>query len=315
MMQKREFMQSSAMRPEKTMLIQPFTRYVSAFVTIWLTVGLFVGCSTHQVASGWKRAEIIANGIDNEWPSNPLFVGDDPPIAVHVVNDNQSLALCIETNNEGLKRHLLMDGLTVWMDPKGGEEEVFGIHVRGGSPIDTGRRLPAEAGAAPPTDNDHGPSGRQPQMPPIYPLGQAAVTYRDTTGPLTMAMDEVRRTGIDIGVGQGAGRSLVYEFNIAYKAAPSLEGLAPGMVIGIGILSGGSEPEDRRPATPDDHTRQEGPPGGGGGPESGSRMGGRPGGMMGGEQMGPGPGGPPPDAKQDRASVWLQVQLADGAKG
>ena len=268
-----------------------------------------------QIAGTWKHTEIVANGIDNEWPGDPLLVDDDLQMAIRMVNDNQSLALCIEMGSEDLKGHPHMDGLTVWIDPKGGKAEVFGIHVRGGSSMGPGPRPPAEAGTAPPTDRDHRrPGEKQPQVPPMEQLEQAAITYCDATGPLTMSMDEIRRTGIDIGVGHGTGRSLVYEFNIAFKAGPSLEDLKPGMVIGIGILSGGAEPEGRKTAAADGDKPQDGPPGRGGGPGPGGPMG-RPGGMMGGGETGSGHGGPPSGAKQDHAGVWFQVQLAGGVQG
>jgi len=117
----------------------------------------------------------------------------------------------------------------------------------------------------------------------------------DTTGPLTMTISEVRRTGIDIGVGQAGRGRLVYEFNIAFKAAPSLGGLKPGKVVGIGVLIGGSA--------------QDGPgKGSHGGPMGASGFDGGFGGPGGGMAGGPGAGGF--RKKDETFEVWLQVRLA-----
>lgn len=231
------------------MLIRTRLRQVVAFIGVLLMVGFLWGCLTHRLAGGWKSDDIIANGIDAEWPGEPLFVDEDLQLAVRVVNDNHSLALCIQTCGETLKRQLRMDGLTVWFDPKGGQEKIFGIHVPGGSPAGPGRRPSPEAGAKPPTDRDHRSGSTQPRAVPIEALQRVAITYGDATGPLTMEMNEVRRTGIAIGVGQRPDQSLVYEFSIAFKAAPSLNELMPGMAVGIGIQRGAAETGDRQPSS------------------------------------------------------------------
>lgn len=294
--------------------IHPPIRQLLLLISFLLMLEAVEGCSTPKITGRWKHTEIIANGISNEWTGEALLVDDDEQMKIRVVSDNQSLALCIETGTGGLKRQPQMDGLTMWIDPNGGKEKIFGIHVRSGPPMDRGRKPPADAGNAPPTEKADQPRGQQVQHPHLEPIEQAAITYSDATGPLTMAMDEIRRTGIDIGVGRGAGRSMVYEFNIAFKAAPSLESLAPGMTVGLGIMRGGADPGDRKPAGTDDGTRQDGPPGGGGGPGPGGSMG-RPGAMMDSAPMAGGHGGPPGGARQNDSGVWLQVQLAGGGQG
>ena len=299
----------------KKQVFQRLGKQLLVWVAICLWIEGLVGCSTQQLASGWKSADIVTNGIDSEWPADPQFVDDDPEMAVVVVNDHQSLALCIKTDDAALKRQFLMDGLTVWIDVSGGKDKIFGIHVPGGSPMQPGRRPSLPDGAAPPADKTPRIDTKHRQMLPIEPIKKVAVTYLDATGPLTMDMDEVRRTGVDIGMGQADKGALVYELSIAFKAAPSLADLTPGTMVGIGIMTGGANAEDRKPQGTDDTMGQGGPPGGGSGPGPGGSMGRPGGGMMGGPQMDGGPGGPPQGAKKDQISVWLKVQLADGAKG
>ncbi len=298
--------QSPVVRPGMTMLMAMISNLLSVLISIGVVVGGLGGCSRPNVAGEWKPFEIITDGIDREWPGKPLTIDDDLPLAIHVVNDDQSLGLCIEIGGETMPRQPRMDGLTVWIDPKGGKEKRFGIHVRGTAPRHPSDGIPGGADAALPADIDRRTGRKPPRPASLEPLEQVAITYSDATGPLTMAMAEVRRTGIDIGVQRNAAGALVYEFDIAFDSAPSLEALKPGATIGVGIVSGGAGVADRKPSGADGDTRQGGPPDGGGGPGGGGRMD-RPGGGM----MGGGPGGPPAAAKQDRSGVWLAVQLAD----
>lgn len=286
------------------MLNDSRTRNVPVIALLVMLAGMLGACSTPQVASMWTHAGIQTNGIDDEWPGDPLLVDDDLGVAVRVINDHQTLGVCIEVRSERSKQHLAMDGLTVWIDPKGGNDQVFGIHLAGGLPMTRGHNPPVSHGDAPTGDETPQSKWKGSARWPTQPLPAMAITYRDTTGPLTMAMDEIRRTGIDIGVGVCDDRSLIYEFKIAFNAAPSLAKLAPETVIGIGILSGGAESGRRPPSATDNDTGPGGPAGGGSAPGPGGRMG-----RLGGK-MEHGPGGPQAGSKATATAVWLRVRLA-----
>jgi hypothetical protein len=117
-----------------------------------------------------------------------------------------------------------------------------------------------------------------------------------------MTISEVRRTGIDIGVGRTGDGRLVYEFNIAFRAAPSLGELEPGMTVGIGILAGGFGRNGPGRGLPGGPMGPVGFDGGPGGPGAGSGMRGSPGARG--------------FAKKDNPiEVWLQVRLAGPAMG
>ena len=133
-----------------------------------------------------------------------------------------------------------------------------------------------------------------------------SITYQDATGPLEMTLEEVRRTGIDLGVHQGPDGYRVYEFKIAYSAAPCLADMADKSLLGLGIQAGAGK--NNRPDNVGRTSAQ--PPGGGrggspGGPPPGGGMDGGPMGR-GGPSDGPGrQAGGGGDAIQ-----WMQVVLA-----
>lgn len=280
---------------------------------IWLAMLILPvclgGCTANKVASQWRNGNFIADGSDNEWQVAPQYYDEKQRLAIRVTNDAEALYLSIATSDESIKRQLLMAGLTIWLDPKGGKDRIFGIHLPGSDPAGP-RPRPQDKGGGPPAEDNGSHRGvRRHLLPPVGPPSDLSITYADATGPLTMRLSEVRRTGIDIGVGQSPAKRLVYEFTIAFNAAPCLSGLAPEMVVGIGIMAGASKQ---------------------GGPQAGSRGGAPvgPGGVvpgpgfdgginaMNGPRQGGGPGGGPgAGEKSGSLEVWLQVRLAERTRG
>lgn len=121
-----------------------------------------------------------------------------------------------------------------------------------------------------------------------------------------MTMDEVRRTGVDIGVGQSGDSRLVCELLIEFSAAPYLSTLKPGMPVGVGIVAASGGPGGLM--VPD------------GGPPAGARVvsaqfGGGMGAPGGGMGMGRLPGNGGPMQKGNSLDVWLKVRLADQGTG
>lgn len=281
----------------------------SVLITVVWSIAVIAGggCATQkEVAGHWRGHEIVANGSDDEWQDDsPQYYNEKQHITVRVINDAQTLSLTVSTRDQALQRQLRMAGLTVWFDPQGGKEKVFGLHLPAAA---SAHSEPPGNGGLPPSGAPRRPGDSEDRPPArptaLEPLRQIEITYSNTTGPLEMRIDEVRRSGIDIGLGQSKEGRLIYEFDLKFSAAPSLAELKPGMVVGIGILAGASE--------------DAGPMGPGGGPpglHSGSLEpggGGRPTGGMGppGGGGGGGPGG-----KRQTLEVWLKVRLAGQAAG
>ncbi|GAB6908118.1 hypothetical protein JCM12296A_39570 [Desulfosarcina cetonica] len=141
--------------------------------------------------------------------------------------------MCLTITETDFQRDTQRAGLTIWIDPQSGEQQTVGIHLPGQK-----GRPPS---GSPPLSPPNGRATADPSLrpPPAVRLPESLrITYQDATGPLSMTMDEVRRTGIDIGVARGSDGRLCYEFKIAFRADPSLEGFRPGMCLGLGIQSG-----------------------------------------------------------------------------
>lgn len=134
-----------------------------------------------------------------------------------------------------------------------------------------------------------------------------SITYKDATGPLEMTLEAVRRTGIDIGIDHAADGRVVYEFKIAFKAEPSLEGLGPDMMVGVGIQDGPSGKARSRKIPPGGKMERPGP----GAPRGGQA----PGGMGAGRRWGAVPAVSRSAGKGEAVECWLAVQLAGQGQG
>ena len=207
-------------------------------------------------------------------------------MTVRLVNDASSISLSVSLGDGELAREAQHSGLTIWIDPDGGKERVFGIHL-------PGMRSPFP-GMPPFRDDMKTDHSNPPDLPmdsgkvPEKPLESIFITYADTTGPLKMDMDEVRKTGLDIGVGKGRDGRWIYEFAISFEADSCLADLGPGSIIGIAVQSGGGEADGGKP------------------PSLGT-----PGGGMGGPGPGGGPGGSggPGGGSSKAFEIWLRVTL------
>ena len=248
---------------------------------------LNAGCAAQNLASHWQRDGFIADGSENEWPTPPQYYDADSRAVIYVMNDAEAVYLCLAANNEALKRKMLIDGLTLWLDPTGKKHKALGIHL-------TGVRPPRHSGA--PGENA---LRRNKNKRPVLQTPKAVeITFSEATAPRSMSMDRIRRTGIDIGAGQPDSRRFVYEFKIPFAAAPSLSGLDPGTALGIGIETG----------KPDNNSRMRKPPEGTAG--KGTKRGG---GMRGGSGRDRPGGGSSSRAMAEPFETWIKVTLADRA--
>lgn len=262
------------------------------------------GCAPHQVATRWRDETITANGCDAEWQGTPDYYDEDRQVTIRLTNDGEALFLCIAIGDDTLKRQIGMTGLTVWVDPLGETAQTFAIHLPGRGAGSLHRYPPPEAGTGRPAGDwgDPGDNEERPDSP--EPIQSLAITYPDTTGSLDMTIDEIRRTGIDVGAGQAEGGRWVYEFIIAFRAAPCLTGIAPGMRVGVGFQTGEPKKGGHEKTGAVGQRGTGGPPGG---------MGGHGPGRGGG--MGRGSGKSRSIEKDDPFDVWIEARLADRAAG
>lgn len=251
---------------------------------------LFCGCATRQVESGRPAHAIVADGSDAEWPGSPQFYDKSKKASIRLLNDADSIRICFATNDRDLKMSLATEGMSLWLDADGEKNKTVGIYVPGRK----SHFRPADKG----TNGNHPPKTPALNMPAAIEM-----TYSETTGPLKMDLEEIRRTGIGIGAGQPDGSRYVYEFIVPFAVDEMFSEMGAGKVLGVGITSGNGKTEKRRQKP---SMGSMGDPGGGGGRGGTGK---RPG--MGGS-FGDGDGGGKSGSgkRSEPYEVWLNVHLS-----
>jgi len=85
----------------------------------------------------WNDHKIVVDGRNSEWDVTYLI--DDNKLVIGCVNDSDFVYLLLATNDRPLAMSMLR-GLTVWFDPKGGTNKVFGLRYPLGGMFGRGDR-------------------------------------------------------------------------------------------------------------------------------------------------------------------------------
>ncbi|MFH1567478.1 MAG: hypothetical protein ABIL09_05700 [Gemmatimonadota bacterium] len=279
-----------------------------------------LACGRIDLESHWADRPIAVDGNDQEWEGAKYAV-QDWPVDIGLMNDGQYLYVCLSTVDRNLQRQVLVSGLELWLDPKGGKKKVAGLRFPGG------RLRPTDPSGEPGPEEEAGdPRARRPPRGsgpgwrdggPLDPAEMAAqmmemaarsdLLFVGPQGTEERRMGHAEAEPLEVALSYDRGR-LVYEARVPLETGALPLGairLAPGQRLGLGILT----PQRVRPV----RGRGEGDmgpggmepgamePGGMGGPRPGGRRGGRPGGMAGSR------GVPEP------VEVWARVQLTASA--
>ena len=250
--------------------------------------------------------QIVINGEADKWKGTQAFL-EKEKLFVSFLNDREYLYFGLVASGDEAGVQLMRQGLTVWLDPKGGKNKTLGIRYPlaaqfAGPPRDSGEKGPIDRGDR--GDSEPVDLGVRPPRDP----GQELEIVRAEKGqPEKMVIAQAKEMGLEITVST-SGELFVYELKIplaATQAHPLAIGIQPGAEIGVGIESTGKG--------------QGRPPGG---PPSGGIEGGATGGAGGTPGM-PGVSGPPrgagrgiqdfdtePDIGQT-LKCWLVVRLAN----
>lgn len=280
------------------------------------------------MVSVWCPTPPVVDGSDAEWPETSSTI-PGTTVLLSVSNDADHLYVRLRATERPAQMQLLYGGLTIWVDPSGGEKKALGIKY----PVPTtlpalgardGRgRAPGGAGGGPGgRPGQGGQSGGQPPLheprsaggrpvPPPVPVDPSEIVPRrlELLGP---DKDDVRSLVLDHvpGISVSLARAddvLVYELKVPLAksaTAPYSVGAMSGATIGLGFETTKLE-RAKAPERP------------GASPGGGSGMG------MGGISMGMpgmGRGGPSGESKPDLPKpwkVWTRVALASppGASG
>jgi len=268
-----------------------FFRILSAGAAAGLILAL-TACGTIDVASDWRKDEIVIDGKAGDWGGR-LRVVEKTPYALGVLNDGEFLYVCLRGDGTPGIGGLARRGLTVWIDPKGRKDKFLGVHFPIGVEMDD-LQAPQEG------FNDPSMEGRRPRRMSGTPdnLEEVEIFGPGRDEKSRMKVEELR--GIEVALTREPA-GFVYELKVPLKNAenaPYAVGTEPGRVIGVGF-----EPGEMMPGM----MGNRGGMGGMGGRGGMGGMGGR-GGMPGG--MPAGGGGRGSGDQTEPFKAWLKVTLA-----
>jgi len=281
-----------------------------------------LGCGSVRLDSMWLDRQITVDGDDGDWQGAKLYV-EDWPIDVGVLNDGEYLYLCMTTADRDLQTEVLMRGLELWMDPKGGRRKAVGIrypqgmaarHSEGVEPEEFG---PGGPGMRRPGAGSRGGSRGGPGQydPERFKAAMQRLGASLDILLLESEDDEGRREAmrkddpLQVRIAYDRGR-LVYEARIPLRSAEnplSVIQVSAGDRVGVGFKTAEMDMSSMMAQ------RRRGRGGGMGGdgmPGGGLGGGKMPGGGMGGGMRG-GPGGGM-RAMEASFEKWGAVQLAKG---
>jgi hypothetical protein len=194
-------------------------------VLLALALGL-AGCRTFKTFSTESRPldhQVIVDGKTEDWGGD-LFVAEGERIELGFLNDRENLYVCLLTTDNFVRAQILTQGLTVWFDPKGKTDKVFGIKFPVG--------LPASERKMPLGDNPEGPDL---ENLPKVPMTEMEIIRSEKEPIQKLKIDEAK--GIEVKVVPSSGL-IVYELKIPLvktEQHPIAVGAEPGKTIGIGF--------------------------------------------------------------------------------
>jgi hypothetical protein len=258
-------------------------------LTLALAVVAVGSCSDPYLASRWTPTPLVVDGSLADWEARAVRF-EDEGVEVLALNDGESLYLGLTSDDPHLLGLVTRRGLTLWLDPAGGREEVLGIRFPLASGGSAGGLQPrGEAGA--PDPPDAGPASGD--LGGMELLGPQPYTRKWVAAP--------GEGGVAVSLAAD-GTALVYEAKIPLGRRVGGWGLGVprGATIGLGLVAPRPNFRGGRGGGPPDGGGRG--PGGGGGRPSGGPPGG-PGGR------GRGPGDMP------ELDLWTRVRLAPPPAG
>ncbi len=193
--------------------------------------GAIAYAATSERSSTWRDRDIRIDGSDEEWQGQELPVPKQR-FALGLINDSDSLYICLPTKDAETKSQIAQAGLVVWLDPVGGKKKRFGLHFPVPNP-------PGQQGVRRPPrpEGGEGPGGPPPghEAPPVP--GQ------DVVGVLGPGKNDARlvpigeAAGIEGRVGVH-GDLMVYELKVPLKRSddhPFAPQIAAGQTVRLAL--------------------------------------------------------------------------------
>ena len=225
------------------------------------------GCGGEEFESRWRDREIIIDGDASEWRGTEQYSDDGKGVKFAVFNDGEYLYVCFTTWNTRTQQQILVRGLTIWFDAKGGDDRVYGIDF----PMTKGPEEMRELSETAVRERAQAIEDLLLRSRSEMIIGRT----KDYDGNWMFVED-----ALDLGIEAVLDiddRILVYELKVPLTGGQGLpfpDGLAAGGLAGLGLEMGKIDMDDMRK-----QMQGQRPPGG---------MGGRGGGGMGGQSGGGG---------------------------
>lgn len=84
------------------------------------------GCRDAAVTSAWMNGNIVVDGLYHDWTGLSYF--DKPSMFIGARNDGENLYLIVKTVDQRAQWKVMRLGMTVWIEPEGHPERVWGVH-------------------------------------------------------------------------------------------------------------------------------------------------------------------------------------------
>ena len=97
------------------------------FGSLIMSLAVLPRCVRYEVDSRWPDRVITIDGSDADWENAKVYV-EKANISIGVLNDSEFLYVCMASMDRRIAAQIMRRGLTVWLDPKGGQNKTFGIH-------------------------------------------------------------------------------------------------------------------------------------------------------------------------------------------
>jgi len=259
-----------------------------------------MGCKKAVLESAWMDREISVDGDHSDWQGALTYV-EDEEVSVGLMNDSESLYVCLVPGSRLIERQIMGMGFTVWLDAEGGKKKTFGIRYPLGM-MGSGMSH-RELGFAPDSQEDSPDRGRMREALTAA-MSDLEILRSEEEDAIRLGIDEAE--GVDVEIGN-VGGTFVYELRVPLREDadhPFAVGAKEGGVIGLGFETGEMDREKMR-------EEMTGRMGGRGGVGGRGGMGGMGGGRMGGGMRGMGGRGSVRPEMPQPIRVWTRVRLAE----
>lgn len=214
--------------------------YMSLLAVVLVACAV-VAAADAERASLWRDRQVVVDGSDAEWEGLTLPVKGEH-FSLGLVNDGQSLYLCLPTKDLSTRTQIAREGLAIWIDKAGGKKNNFGIHF----PI--GLR-PGGAGFPRPPERDRKPSEEPKEEKPIGGQDEIAILGPGLREAQVVLLNQAGGIEARVAIHDDL---LVYELKVPLRRdelSPFAPELKPGDMVRL-TLETPSLPTARAPLAP-----------------------------------------------------------------